>query len=106
MKEDMVWTLPAVALRGLTILPDMVAHFDISRKQSIQAVETAMSGGEKIFLITQKDAEKEDPGLDDLYEIGVIAEVKEVVKMPGGIVRVLIEGIERATLRTLEERDG
>ena len=106
MKEDMVWTLPAVALRGLTILPDMVAHFDISRKQSIQAVETAMSGGEKIFLITQKDAEKEDPGLDDLYEIGVIAEVKEVVKMPGGIVRVLIEGIERATLRELEERDG
>ena len=106
MKEDMVWTLPAVALRGLTILPDMVAHFDISRKQSIQAVETAMSGGEKIFLITHKDAEKEDPGLDDLYEIGVIAEVKEVVKMPGGIVRVLIEGIERATLRELEERDG
>lgn len=106
MKEDIIWTLPAVALRGLTILPEMVAHFDVSRKQSIQAVETAMAGGEKIFLVTQKDADKEEPQLEDLYEIGVIAHVKQVVKMPGGVVRVLIEGIERAALSSFEENAG
>ena len=74
--------LPAVALRGMTILPGMVAHFDISRDRSIHAIEEAMVGDQKIFLITQQDASVEEPARDDLYQIGVIAEVKQVIKMP------------------------
>lgn len=90
--------LPAVALRGMTILPGMVAHFDISRERSIHAVEEAMVGDQKIFLITQQDASVEEPARDDLYQIGVIAEVKQVIKMPNEIVRVLVEGLERGEL--------
>ena len=90
--------LPAVALRGMTILPGMVAHFDISRERSIHAIEEAMVGDQKIFLITQQDASVEEPVRDDLYQIGVIAEVKQVIKMPNEIVRVLVEGLERGEL--------
>ena len=90
--------LPAVALRGMTILPGMVAHFDISRDRSIHAIEEAMVGDQKIFLITQQDASVEEPTRDDLYQIGVIAEVKQVIKMPNEIVRVLVEGLERGEL--------
>ena len=90
--------LPAVALRGMTILPGMVAHFDISRDRSIHAIEEAMVGDQKIFLITQQDASVEEPARDDLYQIGVIAEVKQVIKMPNEIVRVLVEGLERGEL--------
>ena len=77
--------LPAVALRGMTILPGMVAHFDISRDRSIHAIEEAMVGDQKIFLITQQDASVEEPARDDLYQIGVIAEVKQV--LPGDFIK-------------------
>ena len=94
--EDKILTIPAVALRGMTILPGMVAHFDISRDKSLRAVEEAMKGDQKLFIVTQKDTEKEDPQGEDLYEVGLLAVVRQVVKLQKNIMRVLIEGIERA----------
>ena len=91
-------TIPAVALRGMTILPGMVAHFDISRDKSLRAVEEAMKGDQKLFIVTQKDTEKEDPQGEDLYEVGLLAVVRQVVKLQKNIMRVLIEGIGRAEI--------
>lgn len=88
--------LPTVALRGLTILPGMVAHFDVSREKSIRAVEEAMMGEQEIFLLTQKNPEDEEPLPENLYQIGLVAKIKQVVKLQNNIVRVLVEGIERA----------
>lgn len=90
--------LPAVALRGLTILPDMIIHFDLSRSKSIVAVEQAMIGEEQIFLVTQRDPETDDPEAGDVYEVGTIASIKQVSKLPNGIVRVLVEGEKRGRL--------
>lgn len=88
--------LPAVALRGITILPGMIAHFDISREASIKAVERAMKDGDSIFLVTQKDTNKENPEIEDLQSIGVIAEIKQVVRLQNDIIRVMVEGEQRA----------
>ena len=77
--ENIAMILPAVALRGMTILPGMIAHFDISREISIKAVEEAMRDEERIFLVTQKNVEQNSPGVDDLFKIGVIAEIKQVI---------------------------
>lgn len=88
--------LPAVALRGITILPGMIAHFDISREVSIKAVERAMKDGDSIFLVTQKDTNKENPEIEDLQSIGVIAEIKQVVRLQNDIIRVMVEGEQRA----------
>ena len=96
--EDKILTIPAVALRGMTILPGMVAHFDISRGKSMRAVEEAMKGDQKLFIVTQKDTEKEDPQGEDLYEVGLLAVVRQVVKLQKNIMRVLIEGIGRAEI--------
>lgn len=96
--EELIVKLPAVALRGMTILPGMIAHFDISRKKSIKAVEQSMMGSQKIFLVTQRDVEQEEPEYDDLYKIGIIAEIKQVIKLQNDIIRILVEGIERAEL--------
>lgn len=96
--EDKILTIPAVALRGMTILPGMVAHFDISRDKSLRAVEEAMKGDQKLFIVTQKDTEKEDPQGEDLYEVGLLAVVRQVVKLQKNIMRVLIEGIGRAEI--------
>ena len=90
--------LPAIALRGTTILPEMIVHFDVSRERSTKAIEAAMLHDQKIFLITQIDPEVEVPGMADLYRIGTIAYVKQVVKLPNHLIRVLVEGIERAEL--------
>lgn len=90
--------IPTVALRGLTILPDMIIHFDLSRSKSIVAVEQAMIGEEQLFLVTQRDPETDDPGTGDVYEVGTIASVKQVSKLPNGIVRVLVEGEKRGRL--------
>ena len=94
--DDKILTIPAVALRGMTILPGMVAHFDISRDKSLKAVETAMKGDQKLFVVTQKEEEKEDPKKEDLYDVGLFAEVRQVVKLQNNIMRVLIEGMGRA----------
>ena len=90
--------MPAVALRGMVILPGMIAHFDVSRDKSIHAVEQSMMDEQKIFLVAQRDVEQEEPGIEDLYQIGIIAEVKQVIKLQNNIVRVLVEGTERAQL--------
>lgn len=99
--EDKKITMPAVALRGLTILPGMVQHFDISREKSIRAIETAMMGNQKVYLVTQRHPEQETPAVADLYQMGTISQIKQLVKMPGGIIRVMVEGEKRAALLTL-----
>lgn len=96
--EQKVYTLPAIALRGLTVLPKMMVHFDISREKSIAAVEKAMVEDQKVFLITQKQADIAEPERMDLFQIGCIAMVKQLVKMPGKIIRVMVEGLERAEI--------
>ena len=101
--EDEKITMPAVALRGLTILPGMVQHFDISREKSIRAIETAMMGNQKVYLVTQRHPEQETPAVTDLYQMGTISQIKQLVKMPGGIIRVMVEGEKRAALLTLFE---
>ena len=104
--DTMIMKMPAVALRGMVILPGMVAHFDISRSKSIKAAEEAMMGEQKIFLVAQRDVEQEEPELEDLYRIGIIAEIKQVIKLQNNIVRILVEGGERAELSAfLEEPD-
>lgn len=90
-----IYEMPVVALRGLTILPDMIIHFDLSRKKSIAAVEQAMVGDQRLFVVTQRNADVEDPALEDLFEIGTITTIKQVSKLPSGIVRVLVEGESR-----------
>ena len=97
--------VPAVALRGLTVLPDMMIHFDLSRKVSINAVEKAMTGNQKVFLVTQKDPNVNEPNQEDVYEIGTVAVVKQITKMPGNIVRVLVDGLEKAKLLSFEEEN-
>lgn len=97
--------LPTVAIRGTVILPGTIVHFDVSRERSIRAVEEAMMADEEIFLLTQRDAAVEEPGVDDLYKVGCIARVKQVVKMPKNIRRVLVEGIDRGTLLSLEREE-
>ncbi|MCI5620320.1 MAG: endopeptidase La [Lachnospiraceae bacterium] len=97
--SDKKMNLPLVALRGMVLLPGMVAHFDVSRQKSIRAIEKAMQTDEKVFLITQKNPEKDEPEWQDLYEMGVISYVKQVIKMPNNMIRVLTEGMERARIR-------
>lgn len=90
--------MPAVALRGLTILPGMIAHFDISRERSLRAVEEAMEQDQKIYLVTQRNVDSEDPTQEDLYQMGIVADIKQVVRLQNDVVRILIDGISRAAL--------
>ena len=101
--DTMIMKMPAVALRGMVILPGMVAHFDVSRAKSIKAVEEAMMDEQKIFLVAQKDVEQENPDIEHLFKIGIIAEVKQVIKLQNNIVRILVEGKERAELSAFLE---
>lgn len=94
-------TMPIVALRGMTILPDTLIHFDISRKITVDAVETAMEEEQKVLLLMQKDPDVDDPTYDDLYHIGTIAEIKQLIRLPGDIIRVMVQGLERAQVDTL-----
>lgn len=96
--------LPAIALRGMTILPGMIAHFDISREKSLKAVEASMNENQQIYLVTQKDVEIDNPSLDELYQVGIIAEIKQVIKMQNNIVRVLAEGKCRAGIFSFTEK--
>lgn len=104
MKEE-YRKIPAVALRGMTILPGMVAHFDVSRSRSVRALEAAMMGDQMIFLVTQRNVEKEDPELEDLFRIGIIAVIKQVIKLQNNVVRVLVEGETRAYLESMEHEE-
>ena len=94
-----------IALRGTTVLPEMIVHFDVSREKSIRAVEAAMLHDQKVFLLTQKDPEVETPELDDLYRVGTIAYIKQVVKLPQDLYRVLVEGLDRAEILSLEQEE-
>ena len=101
--NEYVRELPTVALRGLTILPGMVAHFDMSREKSIKAVEASLTGDSQIFLVTQKDINENDPKVNGLYKYGVIATIKQVIKLKNDVVRVLVEGKRRAELACLND---
>ena len=95
--------LPAVALRGMTILPNIIIHFDLSRKKSIQAVEQAMQADQRLLVVTQLDANTEDPAIEDVYEMGTIVNIRQLTKLPGGVVRVLVEGKMRAQVLCFRE---
>jgi len=95
-------SLPMVTLRGITILPEMVRHFDVSRPKSIKAIEEVVEGNQKIFLTAQKDGDVEDPGMADVYRMGCVATVRQIIKLPRKISRVLITGEERAYINTIE----
>lgn len=105
MENRMMTTgqMPAVALRGLSILPGMIIHFDLSREKSIHAVEQAMMGQQYLLVIAQKDEHAEEPEAEDLYEIGTVARLKQMSRLPSGIIRVLVEGIARGRLLRMDE---
>lgn len=96
--EEQIMNMPAVALRGLTILPGMIAHFDISRERSLRAVEEAMEQDQKIYLVTQRNVDSENPTQEDLYQMGIVADIKQVVRLQNDVVRILVDGISRAAL--------
>ncbi len=99
-------SMPMVALRGMTILPEMVIHFDVSRKRSVEAIQKAMQGKEqKIFLVAQRELKIEEPEQKDVYEVGTIATIKQVAKMSKNMLRVLITGVERAKLVQITEKE-
>ncbi len=95
-------SLPMVTLRGITILPEMVRHFDVSRPKSIKAIEEVVEGNQKIFLTAQKDGDVEEPGIADVYRMGCIATIRQIIKLPRKVSRVLITGEERAYINTIE----
>ena len=99
--------MPMVALRGLTVLPEMVLHFDVSRQRSIQAIQAAMqSDNQQIFLVTQRELQVENPGQEDVFEFGTVASVKQVVKMPKNMIRVMVEGQKRAQLLSVNDEQA
>ena len=102
---DKTITMPVIALRGMTVLPKMMLHFDISRTKSIAAVEKAMVGDQKVCLVTQKNSEEADPGIEDLYQVGTVALIKQLVKLPNNVIRVMVEGMERVELLTLDSEE-
>lgn len=97
--------LPAVALRGMTVMPEMVVHFDISRERSVKAVQEAMLNDQTVFLVTQKKIDTDTPDQEELYSVGIIAKVKQVLKMPKNVLRVLVTGEQRARLVKLEQTE-
>lgn len=96
--EEQIINMPAVALRGLTILPGMIAHFDVSRERSLRAIEEAMEQDQKIYLVTQRNVDSEDPTQEELYQMGIVADIKQVVRLQNDVVRILVDGISRAAL--------
>ena len=96
-------SLPMVALRGMTIMPEMVVQFDVSREKSIAAIQEAMAGDQKIFLVAQKSIETDDPTQEDVYEVGTVGTIKQIMKLPKHIVRVLVSGETRGILKQLQQ---
>jgi len=99
-------TIPILPLRGLLVFPYTVIHLDVGRKKSINAIEEAMLGSKEIFLATQKEAQTDDPDEEDIYEVGTVAEIRQILKMPGGTMRVLVEGLYRACIKTYIPHDA
>ena len=98
-------TLPLLPLRGLMVFPHMVLHFDVGRRKSVAALEHAMLGDQRVFLVAQRDMEVNDPDVGDIYHVGTIAVVKQVLKLPGDNIRVLVEGKSRAILRAVTQEE-
>jgi len=98
-------SLPVLALRGLMVFPHMVLHFDVGRNKSVAALEQAMMEGQQIFLVAQKDAEVEDPGVEELCRVGTIAAIKQVMNLPGDNLRVLVEGDKRGVLQSITQEE-
>lgn len=101
--ENEMMSLPMVALRGMTVLPEQVVHFDVSREKSLQAVERAMREEQKIFLTAQKDVDTDDPGIGDVYRVGCVASIKQIVKVHGNVRRILVAGEKRAEIEYLQD---
>lgn len=104
--NELIKNIPVVALRGLTILPFQITHFDISREKSVRAVEAAMVRDQKIVTLTQKSPDTADPKFEDLYRIGTLVSVKQIMKLPQNLFRVLVEGLERVEVMDLDQTDG
>lgn len=105
MMSENFMTLPLIPLRGISIFPNMIIHFDVGREKSRAAIEVAMENETEIFLATQKDYEIEEPGLDDIFEIGTICRIKQIIKLPNDVIRVLVEGIDRGRLISVNIKD-
>lgn len=104
--EEILCNVPVVALKGINVLPDTTVHFDVSRKGSVEALEAAMKGNQRLFIVTQRNMEQNEPKEADLYRVGVVAEVKQIVRLPGGMVRALIENGRRALLQDISDENG
>ena len=104
MSENFM-TLPLIPLRGISIFPNMIMHFDVGREKSIAAIEAAMDNQIEIFLSTQKDYEIEEPSFDDIFEIGTICKIKQIIKLPNNVIRVLVEGIDRGRLISIKDKE-
>ena len=100
-EQNMTVAMPALALRGLTVFPNMLLHFDVGREASIKALDECMSSGRPIFLVAQRDMAVEQPALKDLYSVGTISSVKQILRLPGNNVRVMVEGSGRGRLLSL-----
>lgn len=105
MEIEQMSVMPLIPLRGMTILPDTVIHFDLNREKSIKALEYAMVKGGKLFLVTQRNVEVDIPKEEELYRMGTIAEIKQITKLPNQIIRVLVEGIKRGILKRINEEN-
>ena len=103
--DNEIKSMPMVPLRGMTILPEMVVHFDVSRQRSIAAVQEAMAEGQEIFLVTQRSIDTEDPDAEDVFEIGTVAQVRQIIRLPKQILRVLVAGEHRGRLHEIEYKD-
>ena len=99
--EDKIYTLPLLPLRGIIVFPGMMTHLDVGREKSVKAIESAMMQGNKLLLLAQKDGEMDNPGEDDLFRVGTVADIKQMLKLPGGTVRILVEGLHRARMENL-----
>ncbi len=105
MENTKIITIPVIAMRGITVLPEMTTSFDISRKKSIAAVEKAMVGDQRVCLVAQRDPETQDPDMEQLYHIGTVSYIRQILKLPGGILRVMAEGQDRAELLDLDSTE-
>ena len=97
--------MPIIALRGLTVFPNVLIHFEVAREASVKALEAAMTAGSPVFLVGQKDIAVDEPGLDDLYQVGTISSIRQILRMPGDNVRVMVEGAARGRLLQLLRTD-
>ena len=101
-KKETTKTYPLIPLRGLMVFPRMILHFDVGRAPSVSALEKAMMQDQLLVLAVQRDEEKEDPAYEDLWPVGMLAQIKQVISLPGDALRVLVEGKERVLIRSIE----